>query len=112
MKIDNLGAPPQNTPVIDRPSAGGDFRQVLDKAIAGGEDKQLKEAAKQFEALFVYQMFTQMRQTVAKGGLLEESMGEKIFQGMFDQEVSIKAAEGGGLGLAELIYEQLSRKQK
>lgn len=86
------------------------FQKMLDKAIASKEDKQLKDAAKQFEALFVYQMFTKMRESVVKGGLLEESMGENIFQGMLDQEISVKAADTGSLGLAEMIYQQLKRR--
>ncbi len=91
-------------------SADREFQQMLDKALASKEDKELKEAAKQFEALFIYQMFEKMRETVSRGGLFEESMGEKIFQGMLDQEVSLKAAESNSLGLAEMIYQQLKRK--
>ncbi len=91
-------------------SADQEFKQILDKAVASKEDKQLKEAAKQFEALFIYQMFSKMRETVEKGGLLEETMGEKIFQGMLDQEISLKAADNRSFGLAEVIYQQLKRK--
>lgn len=111
MKIEGPGIVSRDTSVISRGSAGEQFQQVLDRALAGGEDKQLREAARQFEALFVYQMFARMRETVSRGGLIKESVSEKIFQGMFDQEVSLKAADSGSLGLAELIYEQLSRKQ-
>ncbi len=86
------------------------FKQVLDKALAAKKDKELKEAAKQLEALLIYQMFTRMRETVAKSGLFEEGVGETIFQGLLDQEISLKAADSGSFGLAEMIYQQLKRK--
>ena len=87
-----------------------EFQKFLEKAAGAKEDKQLKEAASQFEALFVFQMMQSMRATVVKGGLMEESMGEKIFQGMLDQEYSIRMSETGSLGLSNLVYEQLKRK--
>lgn len=108
MRVDQISSPVQlsrNSQSVE--SAEQDFKKILDKAVASREDKQLMDAARQFEAMFVFQMFQQMRQTVEKGGLIEESMGEKIFQGMLDQEISEKAAETGSLGLAELIYGQL-----
>ena len=111
MKIDGLGAavpgiPAQNgiRPVED------EFRQIFDKAVASKEDKELKEASQQLEALFLNQMFSQMRKTVEKGGLFEQSMGEGIFTGMLDYEISTRASEREGIGLAKIIYEQFSRK--
>lgn len=111
MRVDGIGAPAANLGTGGRIKAADDsFKQVLDKAVASGEDKQLKEAARQFEALFIYQMFRQMRATVMRGGLFEESLSENIFQGMLDQEISLQAAESGSLGLADMIYQQLKRK--
>lgn len=87
-------------------------RQLADSQPAASQpaDRQLKEAANQFEALFIFQMLQRMRATVMKGGLLEESMGEQVFRGMLDQEYTMKMAEAGNLGLAEMIYEQLKQK--
>lgn len=113
MRIDGIAAPPsqvQGTKDNRVDSAGQEFQKILDKAIASKEDKQLKEAAKQFEALFIYQMYSKMRETIDKGGLFEEDLASGIFQGMLDQEVSTKAAETGGFGLADVIYQQLKRK--
>ncbi len=87
-------------------------RRLADSQPAASQlaDRQLKEAANQFEALFIFQMLQRMRATVMKGGLLEESMGEQVFRGMLDQEYTMKMAEAGNLGLAEMIYEQLKQK--
>lgn len=110
MKIGAVGAQAADITGSRTKSVEDGFKQLLDKAVASQEDKQLQEAARQLEALFIYQVFSRMRATVDKGGLFAESMAGKIFQGMYDQEVSIKAAETGSLGLAEMVYEQLRRK--
>lgn len=73
-------------------------------------DKEIREAAQQFEAIFLNEIFKQMRAAVPKGDLLKESMGEQVFRGMLDQEIAQKAAETGGLGLAEIIFRQLKGK--
>ncbi len=111
MRVDGIGAPAANLGADSRIKAAGEsFQQLLDKAVASGEDRELKEAAKQFEALFMCQMFERMRDTVMRGGLFEESLSENIFQGLLDQEVSLQAADSGSLGLADMIYQQLKRK--
>lgn len=94
----------------EKPEA--EFQAVLDKAVASKEDKDLKAAAQQFEAMFIYQMFQQMRQTVDKSGaLIKEGMGEKIFQDMLDYEVSNRSTANNSLGLADIIYKQLKLDQ-
>lgn len=112
MRIDSLTPPvalqPAGENSINSPDQG--FKQILDKAVAAKEDKQLKEAAKQFEALFIYQMYSQMRESIDKGGLLDGGLANNIFQGLLDQEVSIKAAETGSFGLADQIYKQLKTR--
>ena len=112
MRIDNIAATSLTQGAMENrvDSADQGFQQILDKAIASKEDKQLKDAAKQFEALFIYQMYSKMRETIDKGGLFEEDLSSGIFQGMLDQEVSTQAAETGSFGLADVIYLQLKRK--
>lgn len=113
MRVNDIRPNVSDLPKDEKPglqNPGQDFKQILEKAVSSKEDKQLQEAARQFEALFIYQMFERLRETVSEGGLVPKSMGEKIFQGMLDQEVSVKAAETGSLGLAELIYKQMKVK--
>lgn len=118
MRIDGIGTPAAvQGAIANSASTDQGFKALLDKAVASKEDKQLKEASKQFEALFIYQMFSKMRETVAQGGLFDQDDGmfqqdmeEEIFQGMLDQEISVKATETGGIGLADMIYKQLINK--
>lgn len=69
----------------------------------------LRQASRQFEAVFINQMITAMRKTVGDGGLLNKSNGEEIFEGMLDEEWSKKLAnKTGPNSLSEILYNQLS----
>lgn len=78
------------------------------------EDKELMEACKTFEGYFLQMMYKSMRNTVdTSGSFIQQSNAEKIFQDMLDEENSKKAAESGnGIGLAQMLYRQLSRENK
>ncbi|GFM37796.1 peptidoglycan DD-metalloendopeptidase family protein [Desulfovibrio psychrotolerans] len=70
------------------------------------KDKKLREAVEGFEAIFIQKMWQQMRATVPKEGYLH-GKDEEFWQGMFDQELSKKMASAGGIGLADMLVEQL-----
>lgn len=71
--------------------------------------RKLKEACQGFESIFLQRIWEQMRKNVAKEGYLH-SRDEESYQGMFDQELAKKMAEAGGIGLADMLQEQLSVK--
>ncbi|MEE3235481.1 MAG: rod-binding protein [Candidatus Latescibacterota bacterium] len=69
----------------------------------------LREASRQFEAVFMNQMISAMRKTVGAGGILNKSNGESIFEGMLDEEWAKKmASKTGPNSLSEILYKQLS----
>lgn len=72
------------------------------------KSKKLREACEGFESVFIQKMWEQMRATVPKGGMLQ-GRDEQYWQGMFDQELSKKMSSAGGIGLADMMYDQLSR---
>lgn len=72
------------------------------------KEKKLREACEGFESIFIQKMWEQMRATVPKSGLLK-GREEQFWQGMFDQELSKKMSSAGGIGLADMMYDQLSR---
>lgn len=84
---------------------------ALRKRIAGEPDKekQLREACQGFEAIFIQKVWEQMRKNVPKEGYLH-SRDEETYQSMFDQELAKKMSSAGGIGLADMMYEQLSQK--
>lgn len=83
----------------------------LKKHIQGGQskEKQLHEACEGFEAIFLQKIWEQMRQGIPKSGLLE-SHDQEMYQSLFDVELSKKMASAGGIGLADMLYEQLNVK--
>ena len=76
------------------------------------KDKELKEACKGFEAMFLSMMYKEMRATVPEDKLFGESNGQKIFQDMRDSELMKKVSDSGGVGLADMMYRQLSPQVK
>ncbi len=74
------------------------------------EDRTLRDAANDFEAIFVQQMLKTMRETSLDSNFIPKSEGEKYFRSMLDEHYSKLAAKSGSLGLGEMIYKQLISK--
>jgi len=92
------------------PSFYADF-QGLDRlrASAGRQDPQaLREAARQFEGLFTAMMLKSMREGSLGGGL-GDSQETQTYQEMYDQQLALQMAHGKGLGLAQMLMQQLTR---
>jgi len=70
---------------------------------------KLKKACQDFEAVFIGQIWKQMRSSVPKEGMLH-SKEEENYLSMFDQELSVKMAHSGGIGLSEMLYANLSQR--
>lgn len=70
------------------------------------QDKKLKEACKDFEALFLANLMKAMRKTVEKTNLFGSDSGEATFQEMMDSEVSKAATNTNSMGIADMLYRQ------
>ncbi len=65
-----------------------------------------RETARQFEGLFIQMMLKSMRAAIpVEGGFDNQQV--RFFQGLFDQQISLSLASAGGLGLADVLYQQL-----
>ena len=73
------------------------------------KEEKLRESCEGFEAIFLQKMWEQMRKTVPKEGYLH-SKDEETYQSLFDIELCKKMASAGGIGLADMLYEQLSQQ--
>lgn len=82
------------------------------KALAGqGQDKAaLKEAAKQFESLFMRELIKSMREATQKSGMMD-SEGENLGTDLLDQQFAVSLAGMPG-GLSEAIERQLARQMQ
>ncbi len=86
------------------------FESTLTDALKSGDEKQLKKACQDFESIFMSMMFKSMRATVDKSSLVTEDQGTEIFQGMLDDELTKNASEAGGIGLANMLFDQLKKQ--
>jgi peptidoglycan hydrolase FlgJ len=94
------------------PSFYADF-QGLDRlrASAARQDPAaLREAARQFEGLFTAMMLKSMREASLGSGM-GDSEETKTYQDMYDQQLALQLAHGKGLGLANMLMQQLTRAQ-
>lgn len=76
-----------------------------------GKNEELMDAAQQFEALFLQQILDGMRDTIPESDLLDGGFAEETYEGMLDEAYAEKMAESGGIGLADMIYEQLTSER-
>ncbi len=86
------------------------FQQMLENASKQDNPEQLKSACKAFESYYLHMMLKSMRATVPDSGLVPKSQAEQIFQDMLDEETAKNASDAGGIGLADMLYKQLSRQ--
>ncbi|MCR5814735.1 MAG: rod-binding protein [Desulfovibrio sp.] len=71
------------------------------------KEKKLREACEGFESIFIQKMWQEMRKTVNQSSFLH-GREEQFWQDMYDQELAKKMTSAGGIGLANMMYEQLS----
>jgi len=96
-----------------RPDAGAgavtDMQRLheLKAQAAQNAPEALEAVAQQFEALFLGMMLDSMRAATIDGGL-DQSGEMGLYQQLFDRQIAVNAAAGGGLGIARLLVEQLS----
>lgn len=66
----------------------------------------LRATAQQFESYFLQMMLRTMRQTLSQDGPFD-SQETKMFSDMFDQQVAQSISQSKGLGLADMLVEQM-----
>ena len=71
----------------------------------------VREAAKQFEAVFIQMMLKSMRDaSPGDGGLLDNDQS-RLYRDLFDQQIALTLAQKGQLGLGDAIARQLAGDQ-
>ena len=92
--------------------------QILDSKMrqkpldANTLDQEKMKAAREFEAMFVNLLFKNMRNTVKESEFTKKSMGRQVFTEMLDKEYADMASRGQGVGLAQMLYKQLTGKEE
>jgi len=70
-----------------------------------------EKAATDFESLLLQQMIQSMWNTVPEGGLLSGSREEELYRDMLNQQVAQHMAETQGLGIKDIIVEEMKKRE-
>jgi len=81
----------------------------LKQAAATNSPQALREAAKQFESLFTSMVLKSMQQANFKDPLFGSDQGD-LYQEMYDDQLAAVMSKGKGLGLADMLVQQLARE--
>lgn len=73
-------------------------------------EKKLRDVSELYQRQFMQEMVKAMRGTVQESGLIKVGQAEKIYREQLDQNYVENWSKKGGIGLADLIYKQLSEK--
>jgi flagellar protein FlgJ len=94
---------PPSTPVITDFSQFAALRAAADRH----DPKALKAAAQQFEAIFTQMLLKTARQS-EMGDDLTGQQGD-FYKDLFDQQMALQLSSGKGLGLADMLVQQLTK---
>ena len=82
-------------------------RNVLKLQDVVNEREKLIEAGKQFESYFVSHLLKVMRETVPEGAIANKQGA--YFYSFYDEEIGRRAAESGGIGIAQMVQEHAEK---
>ena len=73
---------------------------------------EIQKAAQDFEAVLLNMVIKAMWKTIPESGLFEKNNSTQIYEGLMHSSLSEEIAGNGGMGIAKVLYQQLSREQK
>jgi peptidoglycan hydrolase FlgJ len=85
------------------------FEAKLQSAMNTKDDTALKSACNDFEGIMLGMMYKEMKATIQKSDLMPEDSGTDIYDSMLDDQLMNEVSKSGGIGLAEVLYKQLSK---
>ena len=77
-----------------------------------GNNEKLREAAQDFEAVFLTQMIKPMFDTVPTNSMFGGGQAETIYRGLMVEEFGKSVAKNGGIGIADTVYRELLKLQE
>lgn len=96
-------------------SAATNRLEAVRQGLAASRDREIpeiREAAENFEAVFLGQMLAPMFANISTDGPFGGKHAEKIYQSMMVDELGTTLARNGGIGVADTIYDHLVRLQE
>jgi flagellar protein FlgJ len=73
-------------------------------------DAEMRVVCSQMESLFIHHLLKEMRATIHKSGFISGGRAEEIYTSMMDAEMAVKISSTGGIGLSEMLLQQLGSR--
>ena len=108
LSVEGLGA------LYDTKAAGNStnkLEETLNNDLSNATEDELMEVCKDFEAYFTEQMFKAMQKMIPESESVSASTRQlqDYYKEQRVQNMAEQSAEGSGLGLAQMLYEQMKR---
>ena len=71
-----------------------------------GSSSRLKSICAEFESIFTTYLLKSMRSAFVEEGIMGSSHETKIMNAMFDENLALETAKGGGIGLGDILFER------
>ena len=71
------------------------------------EKARLRQATRDFEAIFMRQLMAAMQQSLENGGMFGEGVSGGIYSDFMNSAIADKVSERGGIGLADALYRRI-----
>jgi len=96
-------------PPLSQVLAHGELRAVGKQTASpvDNRDPELWRASKQFEAIFLQQMMSEMRSTVSKSDFIPHGYAEDVQASMMDAAMAQASINRASMGIANTVYRQL-----
>jgi len=76
------------------------------------EDGGLRRACAEFESIFINYMLRSAREALPEDGLFDNTHESRIYKSMMDEQMARAVTRGRGVGLGELLYNELREGEK
>lgn len=102
----------QMPPIELTADAARNARLATEAAARSGESRRIREAAEQFESVFLAQMLSPMFETLGTDGMFGGGSGERVYRSLLVEEYGKAIASSGGVGIADQVEQEMLKLQE
>jgi flagellar protein FlgJ len=84
-----------------------DFQKSMLRSSSDRLDAKLRTACQEMESIFLSHLLKEMRASINRSGFISGGTAEDIFTSMLDSALAKNISARGGIGLSELLLDQL-----
>ena len=96
-------------PVIQEQAASEkDFERIVQDLVREKKEAELKAACQELEAVFLNKVMDAMRATIVHSDLVQRGFATDVWESMLYEQYSKEISKTGTIGLAQILYKQLS----